>query len=351
MAVEVRYFAEVVAGIEDLATAELAELGAVDCTPGDGGVRLRHPRSSELLGAGMVSALYRELRFDVSRPKALLGDAAARRLAAAVGEVAGGMRTFRLAAAGAESTVFRRLAAGLESATGLREDGADGDMLIRVRPYREGDAGGWEVLLRLTPRPLSTRAWRTCNRPGGLNATVAVALNELLDGIGRGSYLNLMCGSGTLLVERALAAPYRRLVGVDLEPSALTCAAENLASAGVGQDAELVAADVRSPDLVERLLRGQGERFDAIAADAPWGDAVGSHRGNEELHETLFQVSARLIAPRGRFGIVTHEVRLLRRVLERQPGWRVVSRRQVEHGGHNPVMLVLERVDDAVTRS
>lgn len=354
MAAETRYFAEVVKGIEDLASAELAELGALDVTQGDGGVRLRHPRASRLLGAGMVSAVYRELRFDVSRPKALLGDAAARRLAAAVTEVAGGMGTFRLAAAGAESTVFRRLAAGLESATGLREDGDAGDMLIRVRPFRDGGAGGWEVLLRLTPRPLSTRAWRTCNRPGGLNATVAVALNELLAGGARGSYLNLMCGSGTLLVERALAAPHRRLVGVDLEPSALTCAAENLASAGVGQDAELMVADVRDPDLVERLLNGHDggeQRFAAVAADAPWGDAVGSHHGNEELHEALFRVSAQLIAPRGRLGLVTHEVRLLRRVLERHPGWRVVSRRQVEHGGHNPVMLVLEHADDAVHRS
>ena len=32
---------------------------------------------------------------------------------------------------------------------------------------------GWEVLVRLTPRPLTARPWRVCNWPGALNAVVA----------------------------------------------------------------------------------------------------------------------------------------------------------------------------------
>ena len=368
------YFAEVVKGIEDLAAVELEELGAADVRPGDGGLRLRHERPSDLLDARMVAAVYRELRFAVSRPKALLGDAAARRLALAVAEVARApdghaMRSFRLAAAGSDSAVFRRLAAELERVTGLREDSADGEVLIRVRPYRDVEGGGWEVLVRLTPRPSSTRAWRTCNRPGGLNATVAVAVNELLGVAAGGSYLNLMCGSGTLLVERALTGRYKRLVGVDSDANAVACSAENLASARVGADAELVVADVRDPELPSRLLGGVGSGgaaetaaavpvgrglvpvgFSAIAVDAPWGDAVGSHAENEELHDAVFGQARRLLAPDGRFALVTHEVRLLRRLLERHRGWRVVSRRQVAHGGHNPVLLVLERVQGDIQR-
>src|SRR5690606_11306387 len=325
----------VVRGIEDLASAELEELGAVDVRPGEGGLRLRHPRPSVLLDAGMVSAVYRELRYDVARPKALLGDAAARRLAAVVSETAGSMRTFRLAAAGSDSTVFRRLGAGLEQATRLREDRVDGEMLVRIRPFREADESGWEVLVRLTSRPLSTRSWRTCNRPGGLNATVAVALNDVLGFDATDRYLNLMCGSGTLLVERALAAPYQRLVGVDIEASALACSADNLASAAVGSDVELIAGDVRDRGLAELLLDGLRAGgtggFSSVAVDAPWGDAIGSHRENEELHQAVFRLAAAVLAPRGRFGLITHEVKLLRRLLDRDHDWKVVSRRQVAH--------------------
>src|SRR5690606_18397991 len=118
--------------------------------------------------------------------------------------------------------------------TSLREDPVDGELLVRVRPFRQGQISGWEVLLRLTPRPLSARAWRTCNRPGGLNATVAVAVNEMLGLDARGAYLNLMCGSGTLLVERALAGAHGTLVGIDSQQEAVECSAANLASAGVG---------------------------------------------------------------------------------------------------------------------
>lgn len=343
-----RYFAEVVGGIEDMAVVEIAELGGVAVEPGDGGLRLRHPRPSALVTAGMLAAVYRELRFDVPRPKALLGDAAAKRLTAAVTEVARAARpsmlTFRLAAAGSDSAVFRRLAAVLEATTSLREDLVDGELLIRVRPYREGQASGWEVLIRLTPRPLSTRAWRVCNRPGGLNATVAVALNEMLGLDPKGVYLNLMCGSGTLLVERALAGPHGRLVGVDIELDALECSAANLAAAGVGQ-VELIGADVSDPALLQRLREGASASagFSAIAVDVPWGDAVGSHQANLGLHESVSRLAAGLLARGGRCGVVSHEIKLLKQVFETDPAWRVVSRRQVSHGGHNPIVLVLER--------
>src|SRR5680860_140502 len=164
-------------------------------------------------------------------------------------------------------------------------------MLLRVRRYgratapAEADsAAGWEVLVRLTDRPLSARSWRVCNRPGGVNATVAVAMNRLVRSEPGAAYLNLMCGSGTLLVERAISGPARRIVGIDNEPDALDCARANLAAAGV-EGCELVLADVAS--LVDTLPSGAGQTatvgsgsgarglYDELTADPPWGDAVG----------------------------------------------------------------------------
>jgi tRNA (guanine6-N2)-methyltransferase len=324
------HVADVVVGIEDLAAAELRALGASAVSPARGEVGFEHARVAEVLRRSrLVSAVYRPLRFDVPRPKALLGDAAFRRLAGAVGEVAraGGMRTFRIAAAGADSPVFRRLSEELARATALRHDPQDGELLLRIR--RAGP--GWEALLRLTPRPLSARSWRVCNMAGGANATVAAAMADLA-GTG-GSYLNLMCGSGTLLVERALAGPGGPCVGVDVSSEAVECARRNLAAAGV--EAELLVDDV-----AREGFRIPGA-FDVVAADAPWGDAVGDHAANEALYRALLATARRHLAPGGRFVLLSHEVRLVERLL-REGGWRTVASRRVEHGGHVPLLLVLE---------
>ncbi|HZW27206.1 MAG TPA: THUMP domain-containing class I SAM-dependent methyltransferase [Trueperaceae bacterium] len=325
-----RFVADVVTGLEDLAAEELRRLGAAPVAPGRGEVRFDHGQVGAVLRRSrLASAVYRALFFDVPRPKALLGDAAHRRLAAAAREVAaaGGMRSFRLAAAGADSAVFLRLADSLTAATGLVHDPDEGELLARFR--RAG--AGWEVLLRLTPRPLSTRAWRVCNLPGGANATVAAAMADLA-GPG-GSYLNLMCGSGTLLVERALAGPGGPYVGVDVSAEAVACARRNLAAAGLS-DAEVVVDDVARPG-----FRVPGD-FDVVAADAPWGDAVGDHAANEALYRALFAAARRHLAPGGRFALLSHEVRLVERIL-REGGWRAAVTRRVEHGGHRPLLLVL----------
>jgi len=345
------YFAEVVPGIEEVARAELVALGAHGITPAEDGWRFayRGP-AARLLAARTVQAVSWALRFDVPRPKALLGDEHFRRLRAAVTEVArtGAFDGFRFAAAGAASSVFQRLATVLSDATGVRHRPDEGELLLRVRPDR--DQGGWEVLVRLTPRPLATRAWRVCNRAGGLNATVAAAMNELV-GLGeRDRYLNLMCGSGTLMVERALAGPAARIVGVDVDADAIACARANLQAAGAAARCETVVADVAT------LGRSGGTggtgglepaSFDVLVADAPWGDAVGRHADHHRSYPELLAAAARLAAPGASFALLSHEVRLVRRLLDEPGPWRVERSLQVGHGGHHPLLVVLNHVGDA----
>lgn len=286
-----------------------------------------------LLALRRAVAVYRLLEFKVPRPKALLGDEHLRRLAGAVAAVRalqppGAFSSFRFAAAGAGSSAFRRLAAALERATGLPEQ-SEGDLVLRVVP----GGGGWEVLLRLSPRPLSARDWRSCNLPGGLNATLAAVMNDLA---GDGPYLNAMCGSGTLLVERALAGERAELAGFDLSERALECACENLEAAGVAGRVAVTRADARA-------LPYANARFGAITCDLPWGDAVGSHAANAELYPAFLREMARVGRPDARLALLTHDVRLFRQVLADQAQWRVTAEHRVYHGGHYPRLYRLER--------
>ncbi|HYT27017.1 MAG TPA: RNA methyltransferase, partial [Actinomycetota bacterium] len=168
------------------------------------------------------------------RPSALLGD---ERLFEQVETVRrlhppGAFSSFRLSVPGPGSAAVRRLREELAGRTGLADDPDDGELLLRVRRAHGGGAG-WDLLTRLSPRPLSARAWRVWNLPGALNATIAAAMVELSRPRPSDRVLNLMCGSGTLLVERLARAPAASAVGCDLDPAALRGARANLAAAGL----------------------------------------------------------------------------------------------------------------------
>jgi tRNA (guanine6-N2)-methyltransferase len=352
-----RYEAEVLPGLAPFAAAELEAVGAETLRAEEDSVSFVHRGDpTGLLGLRRCVAVYAVLAFDVPRPKALLGHANLARLASAIERVlrrspAGEFSGFRFGAAGSDSPVFQRLAQELSAATGIPQR-EEGELLLRVRP---GKGGGWEVLIRLTPRPLSARSWRACNRPGGLNASVAAAGHDLLGVAGDDSYLNLMCGSGTLLIERALAGGWRRGVGVDIDPAAVECARENLARA-----AEDTASPGRGPSGREKpagsnpagtaeLVRADATAlpfeaggFDRLSADLPWGDVIGDHARNAELYPLFLTEAARVSAPGARLLAITHELRLFDRALSGQSAWRHARTVRVFHGGHRPGLYLLE---------
>jgi tRNA (guanine6-N2)-methyltransferase len=293
--------------------------------------------ASELHALRTVAAVWTLRRFEVPRPKALLGDAAARVLAAQVQEVvtrAGApFSGLRLSAAGRESAVLQRLSAFLAAAAGVRVDEDGGDLHVRVR---RGAGDAWEVLVRTTARPLSVRPWRVCDRPGGLDAAVAAAVVRLAGVGAEDRVLGAMVGGGTLLVERALAGPAACLEGVDLDANAVRCTLDNARAAGVAERITVTRGDVTA-------LPHADASFDRVLIDPPWGDAVGAHSDNATLYPALLRELARVAAPGARMALVTHEVRLAERLLADHPEWRAVHTRRVWHGGHRPAVWLLER--------
>ena len=330
-----QYEAEVLPGLTDLAASEISELGATTGATRDDAVPFSFAGSeADLLGLRRSVAVYRLLDFDVPRPKALLGHEHFTSLVQVVRELqqAQPFEGFRFGAAGSDSPVFMRLAGALEEATGLGH-GEEGELVLRFRPVDRR----WQVLARLTPRPLSARSWRSCNIPGGLNATVAAAGLALLGGSPTERHLNLMCGSGTLLVERALSGRWARGVGIDIDPDALECARQNLETAGLSGRTELLAGDALE-------LPFPSGSFDRLSADLPWGDAVGGHEENARLYPAFLAESARVATVRARMLAITHEIRLFERSLAKQTAWEHRGEPlRVFHGGHRPGLYLLER--------
>ncbi len=347
---QVVYFceADVAAGLEEVALAELRRVlggnarslqmtrtGVVSFEYTGDITRLLRPRT--------VLAIYFLQRFAVPRPKALLGDANFRRIVQMIATIRtlspdDAYQTLYLSAAGSDSSVMNRLKEEIGKQAGLKvvsPNGHEGDLHLRVR-RTPGSGSGWEVLARITPRPLGARPWRVRNMEGALNATVASAMVRLTKPETGDRFLNIACGSGTLLIERAVSGPSTRLLGCDLSTDALDAARENVAAAGYAGRIELRQEDARTLDLPDGSI-------DVICADLPFGNLVGSHDGNLTLYPALLAEAARVARPEARFVLITHEVRLMETLLEESDLWKLEETKKVVLGGLHPRIFVLRR--------
>ena len=167
--------AEVVAGLKDQAASELRTRFGSDAR------LLRKARPDELpfhfrgdlaaLGTvGKSNAINLVQHFDIPRPAAFLGHEHQTRLLRQIDSVrslheSGSFHSFRISAAGRDSPVMQRLREAIANRTNLVYDEREGDLLLRIRKA-DLHQTGWELLTRMTPRPLSARSWRVRNLPG-----------------------------------------------------------------------------------------------------------------------------------------------------------------------------------------
>jgi SAM-dependent methyltransferase len=294
----------------------------------------------QLLKLQTIQAVYLVRHYPIPRPKAFLGDQYFKALLAQIAAVRDlspkdAYQTFYISAAGSESSVMKRLRDELAAKIGLQSAPDEGDLLIRLR-HPPGDDQSWEALVRLSPRPLATRPWRACNREGALNAAVAHVMAFLTQPKPDDVFLNICCGSGTLLIERLAQEAAASATGYDLDEAALECAHRNVEAAGLSDRVNLRLGDVCSLPLPDKSV-------DAICGDLPFGHLVGSHDDNLELYPDLLREAARVLKSGGRCVLLSHEVRLMESLLDDSPVWDVEQNIRVALGGLYPRIFVLKR--------
>ena len=346
-----RYEIELIPGLERFVDDELATtLGrrAYRLTgyPKEGRMSIRYSGQTErLMDLRIAVAVHLVLRFDVPRPKALLGHQHFTRLVGAIREVLAlhptdTFATFRVSAAGTESATMRRLRSEIAAATRLDEQTDEAHLNLAIRRSVSGE--GWEVLIRLSPMPLSARTWRVCNRPDALNATIAHAMVALPGHSGGDRFLNLGCGSGTLLIERAAAGPFAHAVGLDIDEEAIVCTQQNLSAAGTLHKIELLRGDIHSPPLPDLS-------FDTAVADLPFGMLANTDVGLDTLYDAALREAARLVVEGGSFTVITARRKLFEDTLARHTeSWRraaeVPLRVSFHRGYIAPSIYLLRRV-------
>lgn len=293
-----------------------------------------------LLRLRTVYSVYLVSSFQIARPRALLGHEHFHRLVGQIETVlrlwpANTFSTLYLDAAGSDSATMARLKAELAGRLALHIASGDGDLVLRIRRPPAGQEG-WEVLIRLSARPLSVRPWRVCDRKGALNGAVAHAMVLLTDPQPADSFLNVACGSGTLAIERSSHGPAARIIGCDIDPTALVCARANAAAAGIAQEISFYGWDARALPIPDGSV-------DVLCGDLPFGNVIGSHEDNVDLYPVLLQECARVAKPGARACLLTHEVKLMEREIEATQAWHLQRVIPISVGGLHPRIFLLVR--------
>lgn len=331
---------EVLPGLEELCAQEAAEkLGSQLAVTGlrRGAISVEPTVDADALCTlRTANAVYAVVTALVPRPKSLLGHQHWTRIVSACREIVRSdpaFRTLGIDAAGAQSSVMQRIKSELAESLGLVATDEKGDLLIRIRPVHEGN--GWQVLIRLTPRPRATRSWRIHNYEGALNACVAAAMIRLVRPTSADRVLNLCCGSGTLMVELGQVYAVQQCMGVDINTHALSLASAHLAAA------QITAYSLSAGDGTALPLPSGS--MSVIMADLPFGQLVGSHAENLVLYPALMDEAARVAKIGARFVLITHEKRLIQHIVRDHPVWKPVQTLEINQNGLHPLIVVLER--------
>lgn len=190
------------------------------------------------------------------------------------------------------------------------------------------------VGLRLSDRTMRQREYRKAGLPAALKPTVARAMALLSRPQDDDVVLDPMCGSGTVLIERARAARYRLLLGGDLDDAAVSATRENIGT-------RYKPIEIRRWDARELPL--EDGSVDAILTNLPFGKQIGTPAENRALYPALLAEWARVLRDSGRMVLLTGDRALLTRAVQQQPRLTIARQMPVIVRGYRATLMVVTK--------
>ena len=169
--------------------------------------------------------------------------------------------------------------------------------------------------LRLSDRTMRHREYQSAHLPASLRPSVAAAMVFLTTPDASDTFLDPMCGSGTLLAERMLAGTYQQVLGGDIAERHAEIARQNLA--GLGDNWRVSRWDARKLPLASASV-------DAVATNPPFGKQIGSQQEVERLYPAVLAELARVLKPGGRAVLLSSQYDLLKEMVRQQSGLEIV---------------------------
>lgn len=176
--------------------------------------------------------------------------------------------------------------------------------------------------------------WRKGTLPASIHPALAHALTRYAFTFVKEPHpmvFDPFCGSGSLLFAAETQRNCRSLLGVDKSGTAVELAREN-ARAGNSR-AHFVCRDI---------LRFEArEGAELLISNMPFGNRVGSHKGNEMLYAHFVRRLPNLIKADGVAVLYTAEAKLLERLIAQSPALRLIEKKRTAAGGLSPWVFVI----------
>ncbi len=189
--------------------------------------------------------------------------------------------------------------------------------------------------LRLSDRTMRHRTYKTASLPGSLRPTIARALVYLSTVDPNDTFLDPLCGAGTILIERALAGRYKHLLGGDIQQEAVRHTLTNFGNR-------------HKPRKIRRWnatrLPLNAESVNKVVSNLPWGRQIGSPNENQTLYTGVLKETDRVLKPAGRAVFLTGAWNLFKKTLRTFPTLKLTEHLQhITVLGRQADIFVLEK--------
>lgn len=244
--------------------------------------------------------------------------------------------TFRVIARESGRHAFRRVDMQKAVAAGLRRafpqwKEVEDDAVIEAWAQLVGNR--LLVGFRLSTGELRQRAWRSASIPAALKPTVAAAMVRLSRPRNEDVFLDPMCGSGTIPIERALAGRYKLILCGDAAAAAVAATRANVGRKY--RPIEIHQWDATSVPLGDRSV-------DTIVCNLPFGKQILTQTEVRSLYPRLITEWTRVLRAPGQMVLLTSEVAALRSALRGHLGLRVHRETRVLVRGQSATIFTIE---------
>ncbi len=192
------------------------------------------------------------------------------------------------------------------------------------------DGDNLSLSIPIFAQPLSFRAYKTESRLGALKPSIAAAMVFLVKQNESEKFIDLFCGSGTILAESY--AQDLDIFGSDIDPIAISISKINLNNLKIkGLDDRIRLYDAMHTKWNQLW-------YDALVSNLPWNKHL-KLTSVTELYKKTLEEGARILKPEGRFCCLVYNPELFLKLAQKYFPSKTLSVIQIKYLDHEPSIV------------
>lgn len=194
--------------------------------------------------------------------------------------------------------------------------------------------------LRLSDRTMRHRYKKRVELPASLRPSVAAAMVFLTQPEATDTFMDPMCGSGTILLERLYGGPSKLILGGDVQDDRVNASRQNMPRPRKGRKKRELT--IRQWDA--RQLPLDDSSVDKVATNLPFGKQIGTQQELKGLYSAVFSELQRVVKPNGRIVLLSSDYELVKSLMRAQPKLQIATGYSVATLGHWARIHIVNRL-------